>query len=217
MSETKTKSLKTIEEKMLTMDKDSLRYHILENAKSFKTSWIELGRSLYSVWKDKLFRDWGYSNFDIYTAKEIGLKKPTALKLLRSYYFLEKEEPQYLTEGYRENAQAASMPGYEAIEVLRRAKNTKGLDEGDYAQIKKEVFEKGKDVSSVKKDLTALIRQREELSPEEAHKRKRQAVIKRLVGTLKTLKQEIQMSKLLPMPLIKQTEDLILKLEGELE
>ena len=83
-----TKSLQNIEEKMKGLDENSLRYHILESAKSFKTSWVELGRSLYSVWKDKLYKEWGYSTMDAYTGKEIGIRKQTAMKLLKSYYFL---------------------------------------------------------------------------------------------------------------------------------
>lgn len=35
----KTKSIQTIESKMENMDADSMRYEVLENAKSFKTSW----------------------------------------------------------------------------------------------------------------------------------------------------------------------------------
>ncbi|MBM3245917.1 MAG: hypothetical protein FJZ13_01110 [Candidatus Omnitrophica bacterium] len=216
MQELKTKSLRNIEEKMADLDRNSLRYQILENVKNFKTSWIELGRAFYSVWKDKLYKDWGYASFDIYTLRETGLKKQTALKLLRSYYFLEKEEPQYLRPDYVESSSAANIPGYEAIDVLRLAKNKKGLDTDDYGKIKKEIFEDGKDVLAVKKDLTALIRQRQELDPQEAYQKRRLATVKRFLGTLKSLKQEAELSKLLPAPLIKETADLIRKLESEL-
>ncbi len=53
------KSLRNIEEKMSSLEEGSLRYHVLESAKNFKSSWIELGRSLYSVFKDKLYKEWG--------------------------------------------------------------------------------------------------------------------------------------------------------------
>jgi hypothetical protein len=216
MEQLKTKSMRNIEEKMTGLDENSLRYRILQDAKNFKTSWVSLGRALYAVWKDKLYKEWGYSTFDIYTSREIGLRKQTALKLLRSYYFLEKEEPQYLTSDYTESAEAANIPGYEAIDVLRLAKNKKDLDAEDYTRIKKEIFEKGKDVSQVKRDLTSLIRQRQELEPEEAYKKRRLATVRRFLGTLKALKQEAELSKLLPAPIIKEAADLIRKLEAEL-
>ena len=209
------KSLENIEEKMKGLDENSLRYHILESAKSFKTSWIELGRSLYSVWKDKMYKDWGYSTMDAYTGKEIGIRKQTAMKLLKSYYFLEKEEPQYLKQ-YPSGAKAANLPTYESIDLLRMAKSKKGLDEEDYSNLKKEIFENGKDAREVKKDLTAMIRQRQELEPEEAYQKKRLATARRFLGTLKALKQELELSKLLPATLIKEAGSLIKKLEDEL-
>ena len=217
MDTIKTKSLEKIEHKMEAMDKDSLRYKILESAKNFKTSWLELGRALYSVWKDKLYKDWGYNNFDAYTSREIGIRKQTALKLLRSYYFLEKEEPGYLKTDYTESAKPASLPDYEAIDVLRLAKNKKSLDEEDYDDLKRSVFEKGKDVREVKKDLVSLIRLREELEPEEAREKKKTAQVKRLVSILKTLKNEIELSKTLPQSLIKDLNNLINKLEPEIK
>ncbi|MCX5695431.1 MAG: hypothetical protein NTW18_02035 [Candidatus Omnitrophica bacterium] len=214
MSEHKPKSIQNIEEKMESLDTNSLRYHILESAKNFKISWIELGRSLYSVWKDKLYKDWGFSTFDIYTAKEIGIRKPTAMKLLRSYYFLEKEEPAYLKNDYTE---AAKVPSYEAVDLLRKAKDKKNLDAQDYSKLKKEIFEDGKDIQSVKRDLTSLIRQREELEPQEAYKRRRVATLRRFIGSLKALKQEAEISKLLPMALIKDAGELIKKIEEQIE
>jgi len=216
METTKTKSLKNIEQKMEGLEPGSLRFHILENAKSFKTSWIELGRALYTVWKDKLFKDWGYGSFDIYTVKEIGIRKQTAMKLLRSYYFLEKEEPAYLKQEYVDSADASNVPTYESVDLLRTAKNKKILDSGDYDSLKKQIFEKGRDVREVKKDLTALIRQRQELDPEEAKEKKRSTSIRRLLGALKSLKQEIEIGKLLPSALIKETAELIKKIENEL-
>lgn len=217
MAELKTKSLQNIERQMEMLDQDSLRYHILENAKNFKTSWMELGRALLSVYKDKLYREWGFESFDNYVAKEIGIRKETALKLLRSYHFLEKEEPVYLKKDYVESADAAKIPSYESIDVLRQAKSKKMLDASDYSNLKNAIFEKGKDAKEVKKDLTALIRQRQELDPEEAHEKRKLATIKRFLSTLKSLEQEIEMSKLLPAQIIKEAKNLIEKLEAQIK
>lgn len=216
MLELKSKSLKNIEQKMENMDENSLRYHVLESAKSFKTSWVSLGRALYTVNKDKLYKNWGYNTLEGYTAKEIGIKKPTAMKLLRSYFFLEKEEPQYLTSEYKEKAEAAVVPSYESIDLLRKAKSNKILDEKDYDDIKKSVFEKGRDVQAVKKDLTTLIKSRKDIDPEEEQEKARVVTVKRFLSTLKTMKKEIEITKLLPYELLKETESLIKKLEEEL-
>jgi hypothetical protein len=213
MDETKSKSLKSIEEKMENLDSGSLRYHILESAKNFKRSWIELGRSLYSVWKEKMYKEWGYVNFDLYVSREIGIRKQTAMKLLKSYYFLEKEEPQYLKNDYADASQAANIPSYESVDILRQAKNKKVLDEDDYKNLKKEIFEKGRDAQELKKNLGVIIRQRQELDPEEAQEKRKLAIIRRMLGQLRMLKQEAEVLKMLPMPLIKELDALIKKID----
>ncbi len=216
MEPPKSKSLRSIEQKMQDLDENSLRYHILESAKNFKTSWVQLGQVLYVAWKDKLYKEWGYAQFDIYTAKEIGIKKQTAMKLLKSYYFLEKEEPAYLAKDYAQSADASTVPSLEAIDVLRMAKNKKELEARDYAHLKNEIFEKGKDAPELKRDLTALMRQRQELAPEEAWEKRRLSTVKRLLSTLKSLKKEAETLKLLSSPILKEASELIKHIEAEI-
>jgi len=216
MSPAISSGVKNIQQKMQGMDENSLRYQILEHAKNFKTSWIGLGQALYTAWKDKLYKEWGYSDFDAYTSKEIGIRKQTALKLLKSYYFLEKEEPRYVQADYAANTEPASVPTCESVDLLRRASMRKDLDKSDYADLKRKLFDSGKDVSEVKKDLTALIRQKQELEPEEVWEKKRIASIRRLLGTLKALKTELRTTKMLPEQVLKDTEKLIARLEQEI-
>lgn len=216
MSTYKTKSLDNLEQKMQEADPETFRRHVLKSAKDFKTSWIELGRALYTVWKDKLYKEWGYSTIDTYAAKEIGIRKQTAMKLLRSYSFLEKEEPAYLKNEYVESQDTALVPSYESIDVLRQAKNKKDLDAQDYAGLKKAIFEKGKDVREVKKDLTSLIRERRELDPEEARQEKKLSLLKRFLGSLKAITRELETAKLGPASLVREADNLIKKIEAEI-
>jgi len=216
MEEIKSKSIKNLEAKMENLDTHSLRYHILESAKNFKCSWIELGRSLYSVYKDKMYKEWGYVSFDVYVGREIGIRKLTAMKLLKSYYFLEKEEPQYLKDEYAVTSQPANLPSYESVNILRQAKNNKNLDQDDYAHLKKEIFEKGRDAQELKKNLGVIIRQRQESLPEVAQEKKRCQTLKRLLGQLRLLKQEVVVLKLLSLPLVKDLGNLIKNIDQEL-
>ncbi len=212
----KTKALRNLEEKMEQLDANSFRYHILESAKQFKCSWIELGRALYSVWKDKMYKEWGYLNFDIYVSREIGIRRQTAMKLLKSYYFLEQEEPQYLKTDAAQTPEPAKIPSYEAVDILRQAKSKKILD-ADYQGLKKEIFELGKDAPELKKNLGVIIRQRQELDPEAAQEKRKLATVSRLLGHLRMLKQEVEVLKILPMPLIKELESLIRKVSDQLK
>ncbi len=194
-----------------------VRKHVLETAKGFKSSWIDLGRALYAVWKDKLYKEWGFSKFEFYTSKEIGIRNQTAMKLLRSYSFLEKEEPGLLKAGGSEGeSEPAKIPSCESINALRLAKNNKDLEESDYESLKRGVFQEGKDDMQVRKDLTALIRERKELEPEEAREEKRLAVVKRFLSTLKSLKLELETTKILPVSLTKDVESLIKRVEEEM-
>ncbi|MDD5504047.1 MAG: hypothetical protein PHV77_01890 [Candidatus Omnitrophica bacterium] len=216
MSDIKTKSIKIIEEKMSQFEESGIRHGILESAKNFKTSWINLAQALYSVWKDKLYKGWGYDKFEVYTAKEIGIRKQTAIKLLRSYSFLEKEDPLYLKKDYNDEADTALLPSYESVDVLRLASNKKNLNRDDYAKIKRSVLEMGKDAGSVKKDLTALIRQREELEPEEVWQKKRLTLLKRFLTTLKSLVSEARTSNILSSKTIDDVQKTIDRMEAEL-
>src|SRR4051812_43890779 len=98
----------------------SLREKTLETAKRHKASWIQLGQFLYTIYKDKHYKDWGFLTFETYVGKELHLKQTTAVKLLKSYYFLEKEEPKILERANAEDPDEL-LPSYESVNVLRLA------------------------------------------------------------------------------------------------
>jgi len=214
MEQLKTKAIKRIEEQLEEMDGDSTRALVLSCAKNFKMSWIELGRALHTVKSDKLFRNWGFNSFEGYVVKEIGIQNLTAVKLIRSYIFLEKEEPWYLRKEHREGEAPKQIPNYEAVDVLRLAKEKNKVDEGEYEKLKKAVFEDGRGHKDVKKSLTAFMKEREECEPEEARAQTRTRVIRRFVSNLKAAKSEMIALKLVPQNLIKQAENLIDKIEA---
>ena len=213
----KTKGIQKLEEKMGELDFNSLRHNILENAKNFKTSWLELGQALYTVYKDKLYKDWGYTNFDAYTIKEIGVKKNTAAKLLKSYFFLEKEEPDYVNRSFYDDKNSQTVPTFESIDLLRRAHAKSDIDKEDYKTIRNSILVKGKDISEVKKDLADIIQTANELSPQEVRLKRRMIVLKRFLGTLRSLETEIKVSKLAPMNLLVEINAILKKIEIEIK
>ncbi|MBN2453420.1 MAG: hypothetical protein JXB40_04080 [Candidatus Omnitrophica bacterium] len=211
-----TRSIEGIQRRMENVEEGSVRHRALQSAKNFKTSWIELGQCLYSVWKDKLYKTWGYMTFEAYTAKEIGIKQATAMKLLKSYYFLEREEPVYLEKDRAADSPAVAVPSYESVNLLRLAKDRKVVDPADYAALKRDVFESGKDAGEIRKSLTSAIRQREELDPEEARQKRRSVTLRKFVGTLKALKRDLEIAKMLPGPVMKEVASLIAKIESQI-
>ncbi len=215
MAEHKSKTIKNMEKRLEENETDPARRKALESAIKFKTSWIELGEALNAVWNGKLFKEWGYSSIETYAAKEIGIRGETAMKLLRSYSFLETKEPAYLKERQAGDMRPLGVPGYEAVDVLRRANGKKALSDEDYSKIREDILEKGKDAREAAKELKVVIHKRKGLEPGEEDDRKRLAVLKRMVSILKSLETEIKASKLLSAELVNETEKLIKKLEKE--
>lgn len=209
------KGLTMIESRMEAIDPSSFRYQILDSAKRFKTNWIELAKLLYTVKKDKLYKEWGYISFDNYCSKELGIRKQTAFKLLSSYYFLTKEEPDFLNEETLKNKSPKELPNYESIDILRRAKD-KDLKETDYSQLRELVLQRALEPKEVGRQYRSMLWAVKSVDPEEERRKKRLTTIKRLISTLKNLKKEVELLNLLPDKPIQEIDKLIKILEAEI-
>ncbi|MFH0877963.1 MAG: hypothetical protein V1863_07060 [Candidatus Omnitrophota bacterium] len=215
----KSRSMRNLEQKMATLEPGSLRYRVLENAKNFKGSWIALGQILYTVYKDKMFKEWGYQSFETYCKDEIGVHQQTASKLLHSYYFLEKNEPEFLKSVNDQEGDVSpkSIPSADAVNVLRLAANRKELSEEDYQEFKKSVFEDGREGKEVRKQVGLRLRSlREEEDPEKARQDRRQKTLRRLVATVKTLHKELTYGRLASVRTTKEIEKLLEYLKEEI-
>ena len=170
-SENRTKGLDAIQSRMQGLNPSSLRYQALDSAKNFKSSWIELGQLLYSIHKDKLFRDWGYLTFDAYCAKEVGIRHATAVKLLKSYGFLEREEPAFLKRESLDERKPDRMPTLDAVNVLRLACENEDYPEDDYESLREAVLEKAAPEEDLKKKVRYVLKTGEKkVSPDETRR-----------------------------------------------
>jgi len=154
----KPKSIQNIETRMEGLNPDSLRYQVLDSAKNFKSSWIELGQYLSSIWRDKLFKDWGYLTFEAYCAKEVGIRQTTAVKLVKSYFFLEKEEPDFLKRESLDERKPPQIPALESVNALRLAKASEKLSDKDYDALRTDVLESPKEETEVKKKIRYILK-----------------------------------------------------------
>src|SRR5580693_2527055 len=170
----------------ITKQSENLRVHIAQHAKDFKLSWIQLGQGLYSVWRDKLYQSWEFEKFEDYVVRELGLKKPLALKLVKTYFFVEQDEPVYLKKEFAEARETVNIPGYEGLDVLRLARGRKELTREDYTKLRKDIFEKGKEASLVRKDLTAIIKERKKVDPQQVREERHEQSVRRLVAALRS-------------------------------
>ena len=199
----------------MTEQSENLRVHIAQHAKDFKLSWVQLGQGLYSVWRDKLYHSWEFDKFEDYVVKELGLKKPLALKLVKTYFFVEQDEPVYLKKEFAEVRDTAAVPSIEGLDVLRQARNRKELTRDDYTKLRKDIFEKGKEASVVRKELTAMIKERKQVDPEEARDQRHEQSVRRLVAALRSFKKDMETLKLADPDIVEEAEGLLEKLESQ--
>ena len=199
-------------------DNDSLRQKALETSKRHKASWIELGQFLHAIHRDKLYKHWGYLAFETYCRKELGIKEATAAKLLKSYFFLEKEEPRLASpESFVQEDGPRTVPNYESVNLLRLAKENKKLTTEDFAEVRESVLDQGREPKEVRAQVKKLISEREPKDPAEERRSRRNAAIRRLVTMLSRTRRELQSEGLIPEYLVKQIGELSAKLEDQIE
>ena len=187
---------------------NSFRYKVLASAKNFKSSWIELGQYLFSVYKDKQFKEWGYLTFEAYCAKEIGIRQATAMKLLKSYAFLEREAPSFLKESSLEDKKPSHIPGYEAVNSLRLARENKNFPEKDYKDLRQDVLDHAKSEADVKKKVRYVLQIRLAESSEQDPQERKIYLMKRFLNGLVKVKSDFAEIGA-PSKIIKQIDQLI--------
>lgn len=148
----KSKAELHIEEIMQQLDPSSERYRVLNSARRFKSSWVELGEELLKVNRGHLYRDWGYESFEDYCAREVRIKKPTAQKLTRAYNYLAQEEPQLLSR----QAELNPLPDYRTVDLLRQAREEEQLSGDQYIALRKAALEQQRSHPTVLKQFKEM-------------------------------------------------------------
>lgn len=199
------------------MGNDELREKTLTVAKSHKSSWIQLGQYLHTIHSGKLYKDWGYLSFETYCRKELTIRETTAAKLLKSYHFLEREEPMIVKEEYAREVEPKKIPDYESVNLLRLAKDNKKLTEKDFADIREAVIGGGKEPKEVRAQVSRLLEARDNKDPELVRKQRRNTAIKRLITMLGNTKKELENEGLIPKYIVNQINELAEKLQDQIE
>ncbi len=203
---------------MENIEKDGLREKALEIARQHKASWIQLGQYLHTIYKEKLYKKWGFLAFETYCRKELGVKETTASKLLKSYSFLEQEEPRIVKSEFADEESPNGIPHYESVNLLRLAKENKKIRTEDFADLRQAVLGAAKEPKEIRAQVKKILLEGSGgKSPAELRRARRNTVIKRLVSFLGNVKKELETEKLLPDYLLKQLADLSRKLEDQIE
>jgi hypothetical protein len=126
----------------------SLRRKVLESARRFKASWVELGRMLAQVRREEAWKEWGFDSFEAYCTKELFLRRATAEKLALSYGFLERHEPEVARA-----RELRAVPPFEVIEVLSRAEAAGRMDREAWGEMREEVMDGEADRADVSRRI----------------------------------------------------------------
>lgn len=151
-------SIDQLEAVAKTVPPGSFRHSVLQSAKRFKASWVELGKQLVKVRDDALFETWGFDSFESYCYKELRIRKATALKLVKSFSFLDRHEPQATKrDDIVENA-----PAFEVIEVLAEAEERGQLSASEYKSVRDSIWDPEKVPTELKREFTERFAPKEE-------------------------------------------------------
>jgi len=194
-----------------------LRVRASDGAKDFKRSWVSFAQTLNAIRTDKLYEYWGYEKFEHYTERELGLKKPMAIKLVKTYQFVEQQEPAFLQQEFADDREPLALPEIDAINVLRLARNRKELTKQDFQELRKQVFDKGRQAGLVRKDLTAMIKERKQVDPDQEREERNLATLRRLVNAIRSFRKDAETLKLVRADILKKAEELGRDIEAEIE
>ena len=151
-----TKTDQSMEDRMLAVSADPERADVLQKARSFKRTWLELAESLNRANEKKLWAKWGFSDFDAYCRKELHLRGSTVQKLLGSYRFLETSAPRVI-ERARTDHFEAPIPSIQTVEFVEKATREGHADEETLATIHKSAFEDGVEKAVLSKKFGELV------------------------------------------------------------
>ena len=153
-----TKGEQHIEQLMQNLDPGSERYRVLDSARQFKASWVELGEQLVTVSRDNLFSEWGYSTFEEYCSREIRIRKQTAAKLTLAFGYLQRKEPAVL-----DRDELRPAPDYRSIDLLRRAEEEEEFSEKECHDLRQAVIEEGRSLPTIQKRFRESVQSRQSL------------------------------------------------------
>ena len=199
------------------MANEELRVKAVEVAKKHKSSWIELGQYLFSIYKNKLYKEWCYQAFETYCQKELSIKEATASKLIKSYSFLEKEEPRIVKPEFTSEETPKKIPDYEAVNLLRLAKENKNIPTSEFAELRQEVLNEGKEPKDIRAKVKKILEEQKPKDTAEAKDQKRNGVLRRLIGFINSAKTQLEEDDLVPDHVLKQMETLAQRLADQLE
>jgi hypothetical protein len=183
-----THAAEALAEKAAQVDPGSFRHSVLQAARRFKATWAELGKLLVRVRNEALFEAWGHETFEGYCLKELHIRKQTAEKLVRSFSFLARREPEEVERpDFTERA-----PAWEVVEVLADADERGELSAKEYKDVRESIWTAERPVAELRRELLDRFPKPAPAVPSESLQ------VRRLAGLARKLAAELAASRRVP-------------------
>jgi hypothetical protein len=174
----KTKAEEKLDDAIRAHAADAERVLVLERAKRFKRTWIELAEALVRVREAETFLRWGYGSFDEYVTRELKLKRGTVDKLCASFGFLRANAPRLVRD--EPDDVVGAVPSWQAVDFVARAEERGAAPAEVLDEMKRAVFDEGA-------PAPALSRKYREVAFPLADAEKRDRLLGQLVATARRL------------------------------
>jgi hypothetical protein len=169
---------------------DSLRLELLECARRFKRSWIDMAAGLRKVRESQSFDAWGYRDLYAYCDQELMLKRRTVDKLIGSYAALEQHAPTLLAD----NRGGQAVPSVDAVDYFARVVSRASDDDGTVErapevieQLREAVFDQTRPVQTLRRQFNPIVFSKTSAEAEREAMRRARTACKRLTELLPTI------------------------------
>ena len=207
---TTTAPLAKIDARLKGLDPDSLRARTLLALRQFRASWVELGGLLNQMALGGDYKDAGFDDFEVYCARELGLKKPTVQKLMVSYNYMKKYESKRLAsiEDVDDDVTCNILvPDYQTIELLDRVRRRDRLPEEEMDGLHRKAFDGEVEERTLRRDLQSKLKPKPQVDPDKAEKAA-------ILGASRKLRREVAKSHFVPEGLRDRLEGPLVELEA---
>ncbi|MEI7893643.1 MAG: hypothetical protein WCI05_11160, partial [Myxococcales bacterium] len=143
----------TLEARANAHDDDPVRRAVLDEARRFKASWVDLAEVLADVKAEGNWERWGFPSFEDYARRELFLRPETVDKLLGSFGFLRRTAPKVLD---RDGIQDP-IPSYQSVDFLKRAEESEGVDDATREEIRRRVLDDAAPLPSLAKRFRDVV------------------------------------------------------------
>ncbi|RLB51358.1 MAG: hypothetical protein DRJ42_17000 [Deltaproteobacteria bacterium] len=177
---------------------DGQRLELVQRARRFKRSWVEMAEALSWVRDTRSYERWGYADLHAYCQEELQIRGSTVDKLTGGFATLQQHAPQVLNR----DGVAQSIPTVDAVDYFAQAlspspnaKHPVPEPTEDVIQdLKSAVFDDNKPIAVLRREFNPVLRPKPDGADELERMEKASAAAQRLsslVGKIDDLSPEV--------------------------